>query len=124
MVIMDNCSLHFSEVIRDIVEERGAILIYLPPYSPDLNPIETCFSKIQSIMRRRHFEAQRHGVEALYKAMMEITADDMQGYYRRCGVLPPKATPDNSIAEAAAAVLVCLLSVSECGLWFCEFQIE
>ena len=51
-VIPDNCSIHLSEEIERLITEAGAHLIYLPPYSPDFSPIENCFSKVKSILRK------------------------------------------------------------------------
>ena len=49
---MDNLSAHKTEKVRELVEEAGYELLYLPPYSPDLNPIEEAFSKIKGILRK------------------------------------------------------------------------
>jgi transposase len=50
-VIMDNLGSHKSQAIRDAINERGAHLLFLPPYSPDLNPIEKFFSKLKTLLR-------------------------------------------------------------------------
>ena len=52
IVIMDNVSIHKVAGVREAIEARGAILFYLPPYSPDLNPIEQFFSKLKAILRK------------------------------------------------------------------------
>lgn len=52
IVVMDNLSSHKSDQVRDIIEKAGAILLYLPPYSPDLNPIEQAFSKLKAQLRK------------------------------------------------------------------------
>lgn len=52
IVIMDNVSVHKVAGVREAIEARGATLIYLPPYSPDLNPIEQFFSKLKAILRK------------------------------------------------------------------------
>jgi transposase len=49
---MDNLQAHNGERVRELIEERGCGLLYLPPYSPDLNPIEEAFSKIKSLLRK------------------------------------------------------------------------
>jgi transposase len=51
-VIMDNVSVHKVAGVREGIEARGAALLYLPPYSPDLNPIEKCFSKLKAGLRK------------------------------------------------------------------------
>ena len=53
IVVMDNLSAHKSERARELIEERGCQLLFLPPYSPDYNPIEEVFSKIKGIFLRR-----------------------------------------------------------------------
>jgi transposase len=49
---MDNLSAHKGERVRDLIEDRGCALLYLPPYSPDYNPIEEAFSKVKRFLRR------------------------------------------------------------------------
>ena len=51
LVFLDNCSIHKAEEIAEAIEARGAWVIFLPTYSPDLNPIENCWSKVKSILR-------------------------------------------------------------------------
>ena len=51
VVIMDNCSVHHVARVKSLITEVGALLHYLPPYSPDLNPIEECFSKVKSCLK-------------------------------------------------------------------------
>ena len=52
VVVMDNLSAHKGDRVRKLIEERGCELVYLPPYSPDLNPIEEAFSKMKGILRK------------------------------------------------------------------------
>lgn len=59
IVVMDNLGAHKGERIKERIEERGCQLLYLPPYSPDLNPIEEAFSKIKVSCARRRLEAGR-----------------------------------------------------------------
>ncbi len=59
VVVLDNLSAHKGERVRGLVEERGAELLFLPPYSPDFSPIEEAFSKVKSLLRRA--EARRRG---------------------------------------------------------------
>jgi transposase len=51
VVVMDNLSAHKGERVRKVIEDRGCQLLYLPPYSPDLNPIEEAFSKVKRLLR-------------------------------------------------------------------------
>ena len=67
IVIMDNLPAHKVSGIRELIEECGAKLIYLPPYSPDLNPIEKCWSKIKTYSRRAFSNSSRVLAFALRK---------------------------------------------------------
>jgi transposase len=85
VVILDNLPAHKQEQVRVLIEARGCQLRYLPPYSPDLNPIEPAWSKIKSRLRAlkaRAWEALEQGVAA---ALAAITAQDSQGYFAHCG---------------------------------------
>ncbi len=67
-VIMDNLSCHKVKGVREAIEEKGATLLYLPPYSPDFNPIEQLFSKLKALLRK----AKARTVEALENAIAQI----------------------------------------------------
>ena len=71
IVIMDNVGVHKVAGVREAIEARGAILLYLPPYSPDLNPIEQLFSKLKSVLRR----ASARSIEALWGIIGACLAD-------------------------------------------------
>lgn len=85
IVIMDNLSAHKSQRITKFIEECGAKVLYLPPYSPDLNPIEKMWSKIKSILR--HIEARTHEelVKAIKTALEKITPLDAKNWFKSCG---------------------------------------
>jgi transposase len=51
VVVMDNLAAHKGDRVRELIEERGCKLLYLPPYSPDLNPIEEAFNKVKGLLR-------------------------------------------------------------------------
>ena len=88
VLVLDNCTLHFSETISALLAKANIELIYLPPYSPDFNPIELCFGQLQTIMQRAAYFSQRYPVETLFMAMEEISISNMRAYYRKCGLLP------------------------------------
>lgn len=75
IVVMDNLTAHKGERVRELIEERGCELLYLPPYSPDLNPIEEAFSKIKGILRK----AEGRSREALIEAMGRARCDHSSG---------------------------------------------
>ncbi len=84
MVVMDNLSTQKGRRMREIIEGRSCKLAYLPPYSPDLNPIEQAFSKVKRL--RRQAEARTR--QSLIKAMgrvLEEPARDTRGFCGQCG---------------------------------------
>ncbi len=89
IVIMDNLSIHKAPRIRTLIESVGAHLEFLPPYSPDLNPIEPCWAKIKTALRTakaRKFEAL---LDALDEAFGSITKQDAIAWFAHCGYLKP-----------------------------------
>ncbi len=85
VVVMDNLSAHKGERVRELIEGRGCQLIYLPPYSPDLNPIEEAFSKIKGLLRRGEARTREALVEAIGAAISAVTAKDAYGFFEHCG---------------------------------------
>jgi transposase len=85
VVIMDNLSAHKGERVRKLIEERGCELIYLPPYSPDLNPIEEAFSKVKRLLRVIGARTKEALVEAIGKALDAVGASDARGFFTHCG---------------------------------------
>ena len=85
IVVLDNLSAHKNKEIRDLIESIGAELWFLPPYSPDLNPIEKMWSKIKSILRRLKARTKEALINAVAKALDAITANDVKGWFESCG---------------------------------------
>jgi transposase len=85
VVVMDNLSAHKGERVRELVEERGAQLLYLPPYSPDLNPIEEAFAKIKSLLHKAEARTREALVEAMGQAISAVGARDAQSFFEHCG---------------------------------------
>lgn len=85
VVVMDNASPHKNAEVEELIKMTGASLVYLPPYSPDLNPIENAWSKLKQHLRK----AKARTKEALYKAIAQgldlITASDAKGWFRHAG---------------------------------------
>ena len=65
VVVMDNLTAHKGERVRELIEGRGCQLLYLPPYSPDFNPIEQAFSKIKGLLRKAEARSRQALVDAL-----------------------------------------------------------
>jgi transposase len=85
VVVMDNLSAHKGERIRELIEERGCELIYLPSYSPDFNPIEEAFSKIKGLVRKAEARTKEALLEAIGWALSAVTTDDARGFFEHCG---------------------------------------
>jgi transposase len=85
VVVMDNLSAHKGHKVRELIENRRCELLYLPPYSPDLNPIEEAFSKIKSILRKAEARSRETLVGAMGAAISAVTARDALGFFEHCG---------------------------------------
>jgi transposase len=85
VVVMDNLSAHKGERVRELVESAGCELLYLPPYSPDLSPIEEAFSKVKGLLRKAQARSREALVEAMGKALDAITARDAKRFFEHCG---------------------------------------
>ena len=85
VVVMDNLGAHRPKRIRELIEGRGCELIYLPPYSPDLNPIEEAFSKVKHILRKAGARTKEALIEAMGRALGAISAQDARGFFAHCG---------------------------------------
>jgi transposase len=81
VVVMDNLNAHKGERVRELVEGSGGKLLYLPTYSPDLNPIEEAFSKIKGSLRKATVRTREALIEELGSAISAITADDALGFF-------------------------------------------
>jgi transposase len=85
VVVMDNLSAHKGERIRELIEGRGCELLYLPSYSPDLNPIEEAFSKIKGLIRKVEARSREALLEVIGAAISAITGQDARGFFEHCG---------------------------------------
>ena len=85
VVVMDNLGAHRPTRIRELIEERDCELIYLPPYSPDLNPIEEAFSKIKGLVRKAEARSREALVEAIGWALSAVTSRDARAFFEHCG---------------------------------------
>jgi transposase len=82
---MDNLSAHKVGGIRQRIEAQGAALLYLPPYSPDLNPIEKAWFKLKQFLRAAKARTAEALDEAITEALKTITADNAVAWFRHCG---------------------------------------
>jgi transposase len=85
VVVMDNLSVHKVSGVRAAIEARGARLVYLPRYSPDLNPIERCWSKVKTALRTTAARTYEALDAALTRAFAAVTPADAVGWFRHAG---------------------------------------
>ena len=85
LVILDNLRAHKVDGVRQAIESRGASLLYLPPYSPDFNPIEQARSKLKQLLRGLKARLLPQLEIALQNAINAITPDDAKAFFQHCG---------------------------------------
>jgi transposase len=85
VVVLDRLGAHRPKRIRELIEARGAELVFLPSYSPDLNPMEEAFSKIKNALRKVGARTHEALVEAMRWALGEVTPWDAAGWFDHCG---------------------------------------
>lgn len=85
IVVMDNLSAHKVRGVRDLVEQTGAQLWYLPPYSPDFNPIEKCWSQVKQLLRAAKARSLATLEQAVAEALTAVTPQNAQACFRHCG---------------------------------------
>jgi len=85
IVLLDNLSSHKSTRVLRVIEEAGAEAWFLPPYSPDLNPIEKLFSKVKHWLRRAKARTEKALYDAVGDALRALTPKDCRNCFRHCG---------------------------------------
>lgn len=85
VVILDNLPAHKGSRVREAIEAAGASVLYLPPYSPDFNPIEEAFSKVKQFLRRAQARTDDALRSATWAALATITHADIDGWFSHCG---------------------------------------
>jgi transposase len=85
IVLLDNNPIHKLDEIEDAIEAAGAWVLFLPTYSPDLNPIEHCWAKVKSRLRSLKPRTLPDLLDALAEAFASITRHDILGWFRHCG---------------------------------------
>lgn len=84
VVVLDNLSSHKVSRLEPIIRSAGAELLYLPPYSPDLNPIEKAWSKLKQLLRGTKARTQEALEQAIAEALQLITPDNARAWFRLC----------------------------------------
>jgi len=85
IVIMDNLPAHKVSGIRETIEAKGATLLYLPPYSPDFNPIELAFSKLKALLRKAAARTIEGLWDAITMAIKQFPPQECQNFFKACG---------------------------------------
>lgn len=85
VVVWDNLRAHYCEGVREAIETVGAHVVFLPPYSPELNPIEHTWSKLKSLLRREEARTLRTLALAIERSSTAVSKADLAGWYTHCG---------------------------------------
>ena len=85
VVVLDGLGAHRTDKVRELVEGRGADLVFLPSYSPDMNPLEEAFSKIKQLVRKVGARGREALVEAIGRALTAVTTEDAAGWFAHAG---------------------------------------
>jgi transposase len=85
IVIWDNLKAHFSAAVVQAIEATGARVEYLPPYSPDLNPIELLWSKAKDFLKGAAASTQEALLDAIRNAVDQVSASNVKAWYHHCG---------------------------------------
>lgn len=85
VVVMDNLSSHKRARTRELIEAAGAAVLFLPPYSPDLNPIEMIFAKAKQLLRSLACRTREALWQTMQSVLDQITTSDAANCYRHCG---------------------------------------
>ncbi len=93
VVVLDGLGAHRTARVRELIEGRGAELVFLPSYSPDLNPIEEAFSKVKNIVRKAGARTREALDEAIGEALSAVTLEDVAGWFSHCGYQPQDQHP-------------------------------
>ena len=87
IVVIDNLSDHKSTAVETLITQRGATILWLPPYSLDFSPIEHAFSKLKTFLRQATAQTLDALIEAITQGLLTISATDATGWFTNCGFL-------------------------------------
>ena len=81
---MDNAKFHYGEMVRESIEQAGAKLIYLSPYSPEFSPIENFWSKVKALLKKLKARTYKDLVNGIAESMLEVTEKDIRNWFAHC----------------------------------------
>lgn len=84
IIVMDNMRPHHAKIVKQALDESGINDLYLPPYSPDLNPIEKMWSKLKAYLRKEKVRIASELPSAIARAFSTVRASDCLGWFRSC----------------------------------------
>jgi transposase len=88
-MVLDGLGAHRTKKVKELIEARGGeALLFLPSYSPDLDPIEEAFSKIKALVRKEGARVREALVEAIGRALAAVTSEDTAGFFAHAGYWP------------------------------------
>lgn len=93
LVVMDNLGSHKVAGVREAIEARGASLLYLPPYSPDFNPIEQLFAKLKALLRKAAARTLDTLIAAIAAAISDFSPTECANYFANAGYVPANRNP-------------------------------
>jgi transposase len=88
LVVLDKLGAHRTQKVRDLIEGMGADLVFLPSYSPEMNPIEEALSKIKHLVRQLYARVREALVEAIRRALRAVTTEDAAGWFAHASYWP------------------------------------
>ena len=83
-VVMDNARIHLGEMVKEAIEQAGAKLIYLSPYSPEFSPIENFWSKVKAILKKLKARTYKDLIDGIFDAMLTVTQQDIRNWFTHC----------------------------------------
>ena len=84
VVIMDNFTIHHNHKVRELIEDAGCELLYLPTYSPDFNPIEHLFAKLKAFLKKLRSDTVPDLIRAFEQAVLTVTQQDAKNAFEHC----------------------------------------
>ena len=83
-VVMDNAQIHLGKMVKEAIEQAGAKLIYLAPYSPEFSPIENFWSKVKAILRKLKARTYKDLIDGIFDAMLSVSQQDIRNWFTHC----------------------------------------